>query len=175
MFKRKGILHYCLVWLLFQVAEIDIMGDQRRIMAKSRTERLLRRRRRDIQDQYAECSTAASGKSANSARVGEAATRAAEREARRFICSQCCFNNIYLRARRRRIRESSLTGISHEEGLSSDDEEPPSQRIIDDETISKETIFMLDITFLEESNIALDNIFIDAQDDYGSLRKVLER
>lgn len=46
------------------------------------------------------------------------------------------FEILIIRARRRRMRETSLAGISHEEGLSSDDEETPSQRIIDDETIS---------------------------------------
>lgn len=78
-----------------KVAEINGISDRRRLAVKARTERLLRRRRRDVQvrsmfsedfsfqDQYAECSAAASGKSINSVRSGDHATRAAERDARR--------------------------------------------------------------------------------------------
>ncbi|CAI4227673.1 unnamed protein product [Auanema sp. JU1783] len=131
-----------------KVADINILIDRRRHCLKSRSERLMRRRRKDVQDQYAECSALASGKPIQSMKTGETVSRVAEREARR--------------GRRRRERENTLSGISHEEGLSSDDEEPTSTQLHDK-------------SIIDECVAGLDTVFVDAADEFSNLRKVLDR
>ncbi|PIO70717.1 hypothetical protein TELCIR_07417 [Teladorsagia circumcincta] len=131
-----------------KVAEINELSDKRQALAKSRSERLARRRRRDMRDAYNDCVTAASGKNPSLTRTPEVMLRVAERDARR--------------ARRRREREGTLAGVSHEEGLSSDDDEPTSQQLADQQAAA-------------EIDTALNMVFVDALDDYSHLRKVLDR
>ncbi|KAK6728049.1 hypothetical protein RB195_005606 [Necator americanus] len=131
-----------------KVAEINELGDKRQALAKAKVERLTRRRRRDIRDAYNDCVTAAAGKNPSMTRTPDVMIRVAERDARR--------------ARRRREREGTLSGISHEEGLSSDDDEPTSQQLADQEAAV-------------EIDNALRMVFVDALDDYAHLRKVLDR
>ncbi|KAL6728999.1 hypothetical protein Aduo_000094 [Ancylostoma duodenale] len=131
-----------------KVAEINELGDKRQALAKARVERLARRRRRDIRDAYNDCVTAAAGKNPSLTRTPDVMIRVAERDARR--------------ARRRREREGTLAGISHEEGLSSDDDEPTSQQLADQQAAA-------------EIDTALRMVFVDALDDYAHLRKVLDR
>ncbi|VDO20439.1 unnamed protein product [Haemonchus placei] len=69
---------------------------------------------------------------------------------------------MWFRARRRREREGTLAGVSHEEGLSSDDDEPTSQQLADQQAAA-------------EIDTALNMVFVDALDDYSHLRKVLNR
>ncbi|KAK6039514.1 SNARE domain protein, partial [Cooperia oncophora] len=69
---------------------------------------------------------------------------------------------VCFRARRRREREGTLAGVSHEEGLSSDDDEPTSQQLADQQAAA-------------EIDTALNMVFVDALDDYSHLRKVLDR
>lgn len=125
-----------------KVEEINLIIDKKRACGRARTMRLAARRRQDINDQHAECTQ---GKSA---KVGEAAIRTAEREARR--------------GRRRREREATLSGISHEEGLSTDDEEPTQQVLLDQKT-------------RDEVDAVASVLFADALDEYSDLRKVLGR
>ncbi|CAD6190882.1 unnamed protein product [Caenorhabditis auriculariae] len=131
-----------------KVAEINVLADKKRTLNKLKTERLAKRRRRDVRDQYAECSATSSGKNVNTVRHGDAAVRAAEREARR--------------GRRRRERESVAKNATHEEGLSTDDEETNSQVIADTEAN-------------QEVDALVSTIFADALDEYAKLRIVLER
>ncbi|KAK6055967.1 GC-rich sequence DNA-binding factor-like protein [Cooperia oncophora] len=131
-----------------KVAEINELSDKRQALAKARSERLARRRRRDMRDAYNDCVTAASGKNPLHTRTPEVMLRVAERDARR--------------ARRRREREGTLAGVSHEEGLSSDDDEPTSQQLADQQAAA-------------EIDTALNMVFVDALDDYSHLRKVLDR
>lgn len=66
--------------------------------------------------------------------------------------------------------------MSHEEGLSSDDEEPQSQQIADADVISGlSTAPYSYSTSSEECLSALDSVFIDARDEFSLLRKVLDR
>uniref|UniRef100_A0A0K0CUU7 GCFC domain-containing protein n=1 Tax=Angiostrongylus cantonensis TaxID=6313 RepID=A0A0K0CUU7_ANGCA len=131
-----------------KVSEINELGDKRQALAKARVERLARRRRRDMRDAYSDCVTAAAGKNPSTTRTPDAMIRVAERDARR--------------ARRRREREGTLAGVSHEEGLSSDDDEPTSQQLADQQAAA-------------EIDVALRMVFVDALDDYAHLRKVLDR
>ncbi|VDL84481.1 unnamed protein product [Nippostrongylus brasiliensis] len=131
-----------------KVAEINELGDRRQALAKARVERLARRRRRDMRDAYNDCVTAASGRNPTVTRTPDAMIRIAERDARR--------------ARRRREREGTLAGVSHEEGLSSDDDEPTSQQLADQQAAT-------------EIDTALNMVFVDALDDYSHLKKVLDR
>ncbi|KHJ76441.1 hypothetical protein OESDEN_23939 [Oesophagostomum dentatum] len=131
-----------------KVAEINELGDKRQNLAKAKVERLARRRRRDIRDAYNDCVTAAAGKNPSLTRTPDVMIRVAERDARR--------------ARRRREREGTLAGVSHEEGLSSDDDEPTSQQLADQQAAA-------------EIDTALNMVFVDALDDYARLRKVLDR
>ena len=66
------------------------------------------------------------------------------------------------RGRRRRERETTLTGISHEEGLSTDDEEPTQLSMADQKTC-------------DEVEAVASVLFADALDEYSDLRKVLGR
>ncbi|CAJ0572135.1 unnamed protein product, partial [Mesorhabditis spiculigera] len=88
------------------------------------------------------------GKNIATIRVGEHGMRAAEREGRR--------------GRRRREREGQLQGISHEDGLSTDDEETTSRIVADNEGKA-------------ELNAALQVVFVDALDEYSNISKVLDR
>uniref|UniRef100_A0A8R1I4Q5 GCF C-terminal domain-containing protein n=1 Tax=Caenorhabditis japonica TaxID=281687 RepID=A0A8R1I4Q5_CAEJA len=141
MYQELRVYSRCLLECLNEkVAEINQIIDKKRNCGKSRTNRLVLRRRQDMRDQHVEC---AQGK-----RNGEAVQRAAEREARR--------------GRRRRERESTLAGISHEEGLSTDDEEPTHQTMIDQKTC-------------DEVEAVASILFADALDEYSDLGKVLGR
>lgn len=62
-----------------KVGEINSIIDKKRDCGKSRTSRLSVRRRQDMRDQHAECMQG------RNARMGEAAGRAAERDARRYV------------------------------------------------------------------------------------------
>ncbi|CAI5438314.1 unnamed protein product [Caenorhabditis angaria] len=131
-----------------KVEEINEICDKKRQCSKMKLNRLVKRRRQDVRDQYSECSTSAAGKSLNSIKQGDAAIRSAEREARR--------------GRRRRNRESTLAGISHEDGLSSDDEEMTTQ-------------IMADKRIYEEVEAQSSVVFADALEEFSDLRKVLGR
>ncbi|CAP31469.2 Protein CBG12496 [Caenorhabditis briggsae] len=124
-----------------KVAEINGIVDKRRDCGRAKTMRIMSRRRQDTRDQHAECMQ---GKSA---KMGEAATRSAEREARRTTSSE---------------RETTLSGISHEEGLSTDDEETTQQTASDKKTY-------------DEVEAVASVLFADALDEYSDLRKVLGR
>lgn len=125
-----------------KVDEINLIVDKKRECGKARSTRLLARRRQDMKDQYEECTQ---GKSV---KVGEVVSRVAEREARR--------------GRRRRERESTLSGISHEEGLSTDDEESTQQTVNDKKTC-------------DEVEAVATVLFTDALEEYSDFRKVLGR
>ncbi|CAB3408206.1 unnamed protein product [Caenorhabditis bovis] len=131
-----------------KVAEINEIADKKRTAQNARMLRIAKRRRMDVRDQYAECTACAAGKNISTVKVGEAATRAAEREARR--------------GRRWRERETTLVGISHEEGMSTDDEEMNSQ-IAADKQIDDEVEAVASV------------IFADALEEYSDIKKVLER
>ncbi|CAJ0571757.1 unnamed protein product, partial [Mesorhabditis spiculigera] len=128
--------------------EINDLIAKRRGIEKARLQRLIARRRKDVGDSYDECSAAAAGKNIATIRVGEHGMRAAEREGRR--------------GRRRREREGQLQGISHEDGLSTDDEETTSRIVADNEGKA-------------ELNAALQVVFVDALDEYSNISKVLDR
>uniref|UniRef100_A0A1I7UY03 GCFC domain-containing protein n=1 Tax=Caenorhabditis tropicalis TaxID=1561998 RepID=A0A1I7UY03_9PELO len=125
-----------------KVSEINSIVDKKRDCSRARTKRVLARRRQDMKDQYNEC---AQGKNFKSS---EASSRIAEREARR--------------GRRRREREATLSGISHEEGLSTDDEESTQQTMFDQKTC-------------DEVDAVASVLFADALEEYSDYRKVLGR
>ncbi|CAJ0928705.1 unnamed protein product, partial [Mesorhabditis belari] len=131
-----------------KMTEINALTDKRRGIAKAKTQRIIARRRRDIRDSYDECSAAAAGKNIALIKAGDHGVRAAEREARR--------------GRRRREREGNLEGISHEEGLSTDDEETTS-RLVADQEIHAEVIE------------GIKAIFVDASEDYSRIPRIMNR
>uniref|UniRef100_A0A914UW43 GCF C-terminal domain-containing protein n=1 Tax=Plectus sambesii TaxID=2011161 RepID=A0A914UW43_9BILA len=130
------------------IGKIDELEDSMMGLLKNRAEYVIRRRRQDVRDQYDECSAAAAGKAQSFVRTPDVAIRAAEREARR--------------GRRRQAREKQLTGVSHHEGMSSDDEETPSQI----------AIFKDNLAQLSES---AQQIFADALEEYSSIDAICER
>ncbi|KHN84480.1 PAX3- and PAX7-binding protein 1 [Toxocara canis] len=113
-----------------------------------RAQRIRKRRRQDVHDVYDECSAAAAGKNINTMRAPNVTQRAAEREARR--------------ARRRRNRENTLEGVSHEDGLSSDDEETNSEMAATQLAI-------------KEVTEAAQVVFVDVLEDFCRIDKILSR
>ncbi|KAF7639747.1 GCFC domain-containing protein [Meloidogyne graminicola] len=91
-------------------------------MWKQRTERLIKRRRQDVQDEYERCAANALGRSFIIPNP-EFAQRETEREARR---------------KRRKLQRSNI----HFDGLSSDDEETQSQEVFYNETIVQKIYFL---------------------------------
>ena len=90
-------------------------------MWKMRSERLIKRRRMDFSDQYNKCSSLSKNKPWNPA--GETAQRETQREARRSY--------------RRIQREKAGIQQNHNEGLSSDEDEPESQQYEYNKTIAE--------------------------------------
>lgn len=147
MYQELRVYCRCLLECLNEkVGDINELADKRRDHKRARTERIIKRRRRDIRDQYAECAATAAGKNISTVKTGDAALRAAEREGRRI--------------RRRKMREA--TTEQHDEGISTDDEEPTSQSIADKQIDG-------------EIDAAASVVFADALTEYASLRPVLER
>ncbi|KAL3998109.1 SNARE domain family protein [Acanthocheilonema viteae] len=130
--------------------KIDEVKDLENRMAEildGRARRLRTRRRNDVHDMYDECSAAAAGRPLHQ-RAPEITQRAAEREARR--------------SRRRRMRENTLEGVSHEEGLSTDDEETNSEIVACQQSI-------------DEIRAAANTVFVDALDDFCRIDRILSR
>ena len=97
-------------------------------MWKVRSEKLIKRRRADIQDQYQKCSAAASG------RQWHPTPELSQREA------SCNGRRSYRRVQR---EKAGIQG-SHHEGLSSDEDEPESQKFEYQRTIGKKTFYGCD-------------------------------
>ena len=105
-------------------------------MWKSRSERLIERRRKDVEDEYAKCSAVSIGKIWNPS--SEQIFREAEREARRYF--HFCIIMICFGSKRRKL-ERKLDD-TRREGMSSDEEETTSQEIDYKETMSKCRFFL---------------------------------
>lgn len=129
-----------------KIVQINALDEKIMEMWKQRTERLIKRRRRDIQDQYERCRAAASGR-AFMAPSEEFTQRETEREARR--------------SRRRMQREQRQTAPqAHYEGLSSDDEETNSQEVFYQETLVS----------VQQS---AQDLFVDTEDDFCRIDQIL--
>ncbi|VDK71787.1 unnamed protein product [Litomosoides sigmodontis] len=130
-----------------KIGEVKDLESRMAEILDGRARRLRIRRRNDVHDMYDECSAAAAGRPLHQ-RAPEITQRAAEREARR--------------SRRRRMRENTLEGVSHEEGLSTDDEETNSEIVARQQSI-------------DEIRAAANVVFIDALDDFCRIDRILSR
>ncbi|KAH7722015.1 SNARE domain containing protein [Aphelenchoides avenae] len=130
-----------------KIDEVRAVEDDLMLMWKKRSERLIKRRRQDVQDQYERCAAISAGRQWTLPSA-EYAMREAEREARR--------------SRRRREREKTAPKAQHYEGLSSDDEETQSQQVVYQDTV---------VSSLEKAS----HIFADARDDFSRVDRVLDR
>ncbi|KAK6105407.1 GC-rich sequence DNA-binding factor-like family protein [Brugia pahangi] len=130
-----------------KIGEVKDLESRMAEILDGRARRLRTRRRNDVHDMYDECSAAAAGRPLHQ-RAPEVSQRAAEREARR--------------SRRRRLRENTLEGVSHEEGLSTDDEETNSEIVARQQSI-------------DEIRAAANVIFVDALDDFCRIDRILSR
>ncbi|VDK49875.1 unnamed protein product [Anisakis simplex] len=131
-----------------KVDEIKQLETRMYSIRSQRSNKLKKRFRQDVHDVYDECSASANGKLINSIRNQAVMQRASEREARR--------------ARRRRNRENTLEGISHEDGLSTDDEE----------TNTEITATQLSINEITEASRL---IFVDTLDEFSRIDKIMSR
>uniref|UniRef100_A0AAF5Q259 GCF C-terminal domain-containing protein n=1 Tax=Wuchereria bancrofti TaxID=6293 RepID=A0AAF5Q259_WUCBA len=130
-----------------KISEVKDLESRMAEILDGRARRLRTRRRNDVHDMYDECSAAAAGRPLHQ-RAPEVTQRAAEREARR--------------SRRRRLRENTLEGVSHEEGLSTDDEETNSEIVARQQSI-------------DEIRAAANVVFVDALDDFCRIDRILSR
>ncbi|MCP9261102.1 hypothetical protein DINM_004190 [Dirofilaria immitis] len=130
-----------------KISEVKDLEYRMAEILDGRARRLRIRRRNDVHDMYDECSAAAAGRPLHQ-RAPEITQRAAEREARR--------------SRRRRMRENTLEGVSHEEGLSTDDEETNSEIVVRQQSI-------------DEIRAAANVVFVDALDDFCHTDRILSR
>uniref|UniRef100_A0A0R3RWE4 t-SNARE coiled-coil homology domain-containing protein n=1 Tax=Elaeophora elaphi TaxID=1147741 RepID=A0A0R3RWE4_9BILA len=130
-----------------KIGEVKGLENRMAEILDGRARRLRARRRNDVHDIYDECSAAAAGRPLHQ-RAPEITQRAAEREARR--------------SRRRRMRENTLEGVSHEEGLSTDDEETNSEIVARQQSI-------------DEIRAAANVVFVDALDDFCRIDRILSR
>jgi GC-rich sequence DNA-binding factor len=127
-------------------------------MWKKRSERLIERRRKDVEDEYLKCRALSDGKPWNPNQ--DAIFREGEREARR---------------KRRRIQLSS-----HFEGMSSDDEETTSQQVEYKETLSELANFL---SFISDNSIGQPNldsvleqaktVLIDTADEFCKVEHIV--
>ncbi|VDN01620.1 unnamed protein product [Thelazia callipaeda] len=129
-----------------KVDEVKNVEKQMAEILDNRARRLRNRRRNDVHDMYDECS--AIGGRPCQPRGNEMSQRASEREARR--------------SRRRRLRENTLEGIAHEEGLSTDDEETQSEIVAREQSIN-------------EIRALANVVFVDALDDFCRIDQILSR
>ncbi|GMT28679.1 hypothetical protein PFISCL1PPCAC_19976, partial [Pristionchus fissidentatus] len=149
MLQRMRVYSMCVIECLNVKAEmVNELVDARRNVNRQRKDRIEERRRRDVKDNYEECSSAMSGKDVNRLRTGEHQQRYSDREARK--------------GKRRRDRQGTIIALSHEEGMSSDDEELPSQMVNDTQTIDG----------IESRNL---QVFSDTLNEYSSLKAIMER
>lgn len=99
----------------------------------------------------------------------------------------------FFRSRRRRMRENTLEGVSHEEGLSTDDEETNSEIVARQQSIgmcyntvnifkkkergiSVENSWKLNKNaFADEIRAAANVVFVDALDDFCRIDRILSR
>uniref|UniRef100_A0A1I8BV24 GCFC domain-containing protein n=1 Tax=Meloidogyne hapla TaxID=6305 RepID=A0A1I8BV24_MELHA len=140
---------------------INALEERLMEMWKQRTERLIKRRRQDVQDQYERCASNAAGRSFIIPNP-EFAQRETEREARR--------NRRRLKRENQRMSQNlSTTGqiipsgsSIHFEGLSSDDEETQSQLVFYSETQSS----------AEQS---AKDLFFDTEDDFCQIQFIISR
>uniref|UniRef100_A0A914YYG9 GCF C-terminal domain-containing protein n=1 Tax=Panagrolaimus superbus TaxID=310955 RepID=A0A914YYG9_9BILA len=129
--------------------KIDTINDvENRIfsMWKSRSEKIMKRRRADIQDQYQRCYAAALG------RTYQPSSDVMQRET----------NCNGRRASRRNQREKAGIQDRHHDGLSSDEEEPESQK------------FEYQRTIADGLELAAD-VFHDASEDYTDIGNIMSR
>ncbi|KAF8365803.1 hypothetical protein PRIPAC_83632, partial [Pristionchus pacificus] len=149
MLQRMRVYSMCVLECLDEkVGLVNELVDARRKVNADRRDRIEKRRRRDVKDYYEECSAAASGKDVNRMRIGDDQQRYSDREGRK--------------GKRRRDREGKISGMSHEEGMSSDDEEVTSQMVNDRET-------------LDEIEMKVGQVFSDTLPEYSSLKLILEK
>uniref|UniRef100_A0A914HZQ4 GCF C-terminal domain-containing protein n=1 Tax=Globodera rostochiensis TaxID=31243 RepID=A0A914HZQ4_GLORO len=131
-----------------KIVQIDALDERVSEMWRQRTERLVARRRQDVQDQYERCAATAAGRTW-AAPSADYTQREAEREARRN------------RRRRERAQHKSSETVHHE-GLSSDDEETTSQEVFYRETI---------VSVLQ----GVDDLFLDTSDEFCQLEHIMQR
>ncbi|GMT00702.1 hypothetical protein PENTCL1PPCAC_22876, partial [Pristionchus entomophagus] len=149
MLQRMRVYSMCVLECLDEKMEmVNELVDARRKVNAERRDRIEKRRRRDVKDYYEECSAVASGRDVIRLRVGEHQQRYSDREGRK--------------GKRRREREGKVTGMSHEEGMSSDDEEVTSQVVNDKET-------------LDGIGTKIVSVFSDTLPEYSSLKGIIER
>ncbi|KAL3074329.1 hypothetical protein niasHS_015159 [Heterodera schachtii] len=138
-----------------KICQIDALDERVSEMWRQRTERLVSRRRQDVQDQYERCAATAAGRTWASPSA-EYTQREAEREARRN------------RRRRDRPHNQPTADTSqsvpqhHHEGLSSDDEETTSQEVFYREKIA---------SVLQ----GIGDLFVDTNDEFCQLGHILQR
>ncbi|VDO25665.1 unnamed protein product [Onchocerca flexuosa] len=130
-----------------KISEVKELENRMAEILDGQARKLRIRRRNDVHDMYDECSAAAAGRLLQH-RAPEITQRAAEREARR--------------SRRRRMRENTLEGVSHEEGLSTDDEETNSEIVARQQSI-------------DEIRAAANVVFVDTLDDFCRIDRILSR
>uniref|UniRef100_A0A915PNM6 t-SNARE coiled-coil homology domain-containing protein n=1 Tax=Setaria digitata TaxID=48799 RepID=A0A915PNM6_9BILA len=142
-----------------KINEVKDLESRMAEILDGRARKLRTRRRNDVHDMYDECSAAAAGRPLHQ-RAPEILQRAAEREARR---QDLCYLQYHdFRSRRRRMRENTLEGVSHEEGLSTDDEETNSEIVARQQSIN-------------EIRAAANVVFVDALDDFCRIDRILSR
>ncbi|XP_071043298.1 PAX3- and PAX7-binding protein 1 isoform X2 [Parasteatoda tepidariorum] len=154
--QMSGYVKDLVECLDLKVAHIDLLDDRLLDLYKQRAQKLALRRQLDTRDQSDEFATLSSeimkGMNAEFLLEKKNVTddaklrRAAEREGRRM--------------RRRKLRERQMIGVKHQDGMSSDDEEPDIDILKFRE--SKESI-------LQEAN----SIFEDVVEDFGTLEGVM--
>uniref|UniRef100_A0A915PFQ6 GCF C-terminal domain-containing protein n=1 Tax=Meloidogyne floridensis TaxID=298350 RepID=A0A915PFQ6_9BILA len=142
---------------------LNINALEERVMEmwKQRTERLIKRRRQDVQDQYERCAANAAGRSFIIPNP-EFAQRETEREARR--------NRRRIKRENQRMSQNLPTSMQampsgsniHFDGLSSDDEETQSQHVFYAETQSS----------VEQS---ANDLFFDTEEDFCQVQNIISR
>uniref|UniRef100_A0A914LPY2 GCF C-terminal domain-containing protein n=1 Tax=Meloidogyne incognita TaxID=6306 RepID=A0A914LPY2_MELIC len=140
---------------------INALEERLMKMWKQRTERLIKRRRQDVQDQYERCAANAAGRSFIIPNP-EFAQRETEREARR--------NRRRIKRENQRLSQNLPTSVQsmpsgsniHFDGLSSDDEETQSQHVFYAETQSS----------VEQS---ANDLFFDTEEDFCQVQNIISR
>lgn len=96
-------------------------------------------------------------------RIGDHQQRYSDREGRK--------------GKRRRDREGKICGMSHEEGMSSDDDEVTSQMVNDRETLGKFHPFLIPFKIMhwDEIEMKVGQVFSDTLPEYSSLKLILEK
>ncbi|XP_059152632.1 PAX3- and PAX7-binding protein 1-like [Physella acuta] len=147
--ELRGYVRDLVECLNEKVPAINEMEQRVCNLLKSRTERLIKRRQLDVQDQCREYMTNASVKLDVEAKEEQVRQRrAAEREARR--------------SRRRRVRETKNI-VGHHDGLSSDDEE------------SSPSVMVKFKSEMEEISKARSSLFEDVLDEFSDIEYIKEQ